>query len=155
MSAREFQNRIHVGRLSKQMNWNNGFCPRAENSFESGRIHRVSLLLYIDEYRPGSTVGDGLGCSHECIRDGDDFIPRSNAAGQKRQPECFRSTANADGVATATVGRERFFEFLDKRATGKGAAINHLANRAVELVSQRRVLRLQIKKWYSYLHKSI
>ena len=37
MSASEFQNRIHVGRLPKQVNGNDGFCSRTQDGFEPGR----------------------------------------------------------------------------------------------------------------------
>jgi hypothetical protein len=50
------------------------------------------------------------------------------------------------------VRREVGFEFFNKRPARKGAAVNYLADRAVKLASESRVMRVQIEKWYSNMH---
>src|ERR1700688_2253553 len=50
------------------------------------------------------------------------------------------------------VGREISLEFFDKWPARKGAAVNHLADRAIKLTSERRVMRVKIEKRNSNVH---
>src|SRR6266404_5166670 len=134
------------------MHWNDGLSARAKRLFKPGRIHRVGGLVNIDKHRPSSTVSNGLGSGHKCIGNGDYFVARSYAMRQERQPKRFCSTADADSVATSTIRRKIRLELFDERSAGKGAAVNHLADRAVKLRPERRVVSVKVEKWYSNMH---
>src|SRR5882724_5743600 len=134
------------------MHWNDGLSARAKRLFKRGRVHRVGGLVNIDKYRPSSTVSNGLGSGHKCIGNGDYFVARSYAMRQERQPKRFCSTADADSVPASTIRRKIRLELFDERSAGKGAAVNHLADRAVKLRPERRVVSVKVEKWYSNMH---
>src|SRR5882724_9920445 len=152
MVPRELKNWIHVGRLAEQMHWNDGLGARAKRLFKPGRVHRVGGLVNIDKHRPSSTVSNGLGSGHKCIGNGDYFVARPNAARQKREPKRFGPTADADSVPASTIRRKIRLELFDERSAGKGAAVNHLADRAVKLRPESRVVSVKVEKWYSNMH---
>ena len=134
------------------MHWNDGLSARAKRLFKPGRVHRVGGLVNIDKHRPSSTVSNGFGSGHKCIGNGDHFVARSYAVRQERQPKRFCSTADADSVPTPTIRRKIRLELFDERSAGKGAAVNHLADRAVKLRPESSVVRIKVEKWYSNMH---
>src|SRR5450631_2035914 len=54
------------------------------------------------------------------MRDGDDFIARSDAERCQDEMDCSRAGIDCDAVAGANVGREFFFESLDLGAQHEG-----------------------------------
>src|SRR5260370_3312078 len=134
------------------MHWNDGLSARAKRLFKPGRVQCVGGLVNIDEHRPSSTVSNGLGSGHKCIGNGDYFVARSYAVRQERQPKRFCSAADADSVPTPTIRRKIRLELFDERSAGKGAAVNHLADRAVKLRPESSVVRIKVEKWYSNMH---
>src|SRR5437667_4321750 len=134
------------------MHWNDGLGARAKRLFKAGRVHRVGGLVNIDKHRPSSTVSNGLGSGHKCIGNGDYFVARPNAARQKREPKRFCPTADADSVPASTIRRKIRLELFDERSAGKGAAVNHLADRALKLRPESRVVSVKVEKWYSNMH---
>jgi len=71
---------------------------------------------------------------------------------QERQPKRFCSAADADSVPTSTIRRKIRLELFDERSAGKGAAVNHFADRAVKLRPESSVVRIKVEKWYSNMH---
>src|ERR1700704_2442590 len=152
MGPRELQNWIHVRGLPKEMDWYDRLGSSCDRLLQLGQIHRVGTFVNVNKDWPRCTIGDGLRSGHECVGDGDDFIPRSNATRQKRQPERFRAAAKTNGVLRIVESGKVGFEFFNKRAPGKGAAINHLGNGAIKLVPMRRVMSVKIEKRDSNFH---
>src|SRR5947208_5311807 len=134
------------------MNRDNGFRSVANYFFEPGRVHRVSTFIYIDKDRPRSTIGDCFGSRHECVGYSYDFIAGSDAARQERQPKSFSTAADADCVLAVTIRRKLLFEFFDKRPARQGTRVNHLADDAVKLITETRVMRFQVEEWHSNVH---
>src|SRR5258708_39594643 len=79
--APEFQNRIHIRRLPKQMNRDNRFGFGGQRMLQRVRIHRVGSFIYVDEYRTRSTMSDSLGSGHERARNRDHLVSKTNTAG--------------------------------------------------------------------------
>ena len=52
--AREFEDRIHVRRLTEEMHRNDRLRLRRDGGFERGRVHRIGVLVHIDKHRPRS-----------------------------------------------------------------------------------------------------
>ena len=80
------------------MDWNNRFCSRAKDCFESSRIHCISLIVYIDENRPGSHIEHGIGGGDERQRWNKNFIARSNAERMQDQVKCCGAGPDSDRI---------------------------------------------------------
>ena len=93
-----------------------------------------------------SAIGNGLDRGEECVWNGDYFIALSNPKRQESKPKRVCAVAHTDGVLGATVGRELSFKFFHERSARKRATLDYFANGAIELIDQRGVMRLQIKK---------
>ena len=72
--------------------------------------------------------------------------PGPIAKRQKRQPECFGTTADANGIFALAEFGEIFFEFLDKTASGKGGGVDDLLDGFVYFVFDGVVLGFEIEK---------
>src|SRR4029077_16320677 len=125
------------------MDRNDGFGSRATRFFEPGRVHRVITLINIDKHRPSSTIGNRLGRGQECVRYSYDFITGTDAAGQKRKPQGFGSAANTTCVNATEKRRKLLSELFNKRAAGKSGAVNHLADDALKLPTQARMVSIK------------
>src|SRR4029453_5786920 len=132
--TRELQNRIHVRRLPEKMNRNDCFGSFREILLQFGWIHRERSFVHVDEHRPSFAIRNCLARCDEGVRDRDDFVALSNSKRQKREPKGVRAVAHADGVIRAAVGREFFFELFHERPPRKSAALDYVANSALEFV---------------------
>ena len=78
VALRNFNDRIHVSRLPKQMYWNDGFCSRGNSPFELSRIQGIRLLINIHKDGLCATKADRLSSRHERHWDGYDFVSWAN-----------------------------------------------------------------------------
>src|SRR4029077_12601865 len=144
--AREFQNRIHVRRLPEKVNRNDRFGSLRQTVLKFRWIHCERVFVHIHKHWPSFAAINCLDRGEECVRNSDYFIALSNPKRQESEPKRVCAIAHTDGVLGATVGRELFFKSFHERSARKRATLDYLANSAIELVDQGRVLRLQIKK---------
>src|SRR4029077_14230790 len=111
--------------------------------------HRISRVVNIDEHRPSSTIGDRFGGGHESIGHGNDLITGTDSCPQENEPKRFCAAADSNRMFATTISSEFPFEFFNKGTTGKCSAVNHLANRQIDLGTKWPMLSCQINKGYS------
>ncbi len=125
--GRDFENRIHVRALAKEMHRDDGLGAGRDGFFQQAGIQVVSRLINVHKNRPRPAKADRLDRGHEGAGNGDDFIVWPHAQRQQRKPEGIGSVAHADGMSRPAIGGKFLFKFGDKRAAGKSARVNHLA----------------------------
>src|SRR4029077_8282872 len=102
--------------------------------------------VHIHKHRLSSAIGNGLDRGDKCVRDSDYFIALSNPKRQESKPKRVCAVAHTDGIFRTAVSCELLFKSFHERPASKCAALDYLANGAIELVDQGGVMRLQIKK---------
>jgi hypothetical protein len=128
----DLKDRVHFGWLAKDVDWNNRFRPNGNRIHDCGWIHRVGVLIDIDEHRLGATIGDCLRSGDERVRDRDHLVAWSDTQRQKTQPKRLCAAANTNRVRTIAVSCEIRFESSDERTAGEGSGINDFPNRIDE-----------------------
>src|SRR4051812_43249319 len=78
VSTRDCQNRIHVRRVTVEMNRDNCLRSRRDCRFESGNVDVVECWLAIDENGAGAGIRHGKGRRDKCVRRQDNLITRSD-----------------------------------------------------------------------------
>src|SRR5581483_2818586 len=146
VSARKFQDRVHVGRLPKKMDRNNGFGSYCERFLQLGRVHRERVFVHIDKDRSRVAKQDGFGRGNKGVWHRDHFVALGDPQGHKRQPERVGAVAHAHGILRAAIRGEFRFELLHEWSAGKGIAGDHFMDSALEFLHQRRVMFLQVEK---------
>ena len=112
------------------------------------RIDIVGSAVDIDEYRFCSQSNDGARCSKEAIGSRNDFIARLQINRHQRNEKCVRSGRNTNAVGTPAIRRDLSFQILDFRTEDESLRFEHPIDGRTNLIFNRRVLRLQIEKWY-------
>ena len=101
-------------------------------SSSAGFIVNVSWI-HIHKYWSSFAVSNRLGGRDKCVRNRNDFVAFTNSKRQQSKPKRVSAIAHADCVGGTAECSELFFELFDERPAGKGAALDHFANSAIEL----------------------
>src|SRR5438128_5978973 len=126
------------------MDWKDGACPGCYRAFHLRYIHRISLRLNIDEHWLGTDVTDRPRGCNKCKRNGDDFVPCTNPAGDDRQVERACSRIDADTVANTAISGKLRFKCFYKRSGGKITTVQDALKCVANLVLHRRELAPEI-----------
>ena len=151
MASRNLQDRIHVGRLAKQMNRDDRLCFRTNRALQQTRIQRVSPLVNINKHRLRAAKTDRLGRGHKGHRRGYHFIPGTDPQREQTQPERVRAVAHPDRIRGTAIGREILLEFCHEGTAGERAAVNDLSDRRHQLSADRIVMGVQVYKGYLHI----
>ena len=144
MLPTELQNRIHIGRLTKEMDGDDRLRSARQCAGQRFGSHRISPFVDIDKDWFRTTVGDRFGCRHERTRHGDNLIAGANSAGQQRQPDRLRSAAQPNRVVAFAKGSESFLKIGDRGSASKNSAIDHVGDGAFEMTPERSVMGFKI-----------
>ena len=131
--AREFQNRVHVRGLPEKMNRDDRFGSLCQTLLQFRWIHRERVFVYVHKDRPSFAIRNGFGRGDKRVRNRDHFIAFTNSKRQERKPKRVGAVAHADCVGGAAKCSELFFELFHERSAGKGTALDHFVNSAIEL----------------------
>src|SRR5215471_8051863 len=146
MTAGHLHNAIHVARLPIQMDRYNGSRPRRDGGLQCIWIHQHRVFFNLNEDRPSSCKGDGLGGSDESVRYRNDLITRSNTQTTQSEIESICAVADADAGFGLTVACELSLKCLEFFATNEGAVNNCTRDRCIDIGFNREILRVQIAK---------
>src|SRR5690625_1965925 len=103
---------VHVGRLAKQVNRQNGARAFGDRCPNPVGVDIEAACIHIDKHRRGAHIGDGLGGGNKGKRRGNDLIARADAGSAQGQMQRIGSRRTAYGVAYA----QPFGQLLFKRA---------------------------------------
>src|SRR5271163_3714406 len=127
-------NRIHVGDLSIEMDWNHGSDgPAASLANEFPRlvcsalhleillkfvgVHVVCSLIDIDELRSGSSLRNRLGGRNKRVRHCDHHVAGLYVAGDEGEPQSVGTAADCNGKVCLAKSRECLFKSLHHGTT--------------------------------------
>ena len=74
------QNRVHVRRLSVEMDREDDLCPRCDPRLDACGIHREGARIDVRKHRFGAGIQNGRHVSHKGKGQRDDFIPGADPA---------------------------------------------------------------------------
>ena len=138
-----------IGHLPIEVHGQEGTRPWRNGTLDLLDIHGVRGGFDIDKNRTGPHIGDGPRRGNEGHRDRDDFISWAYPTGNQGQVQRTGSRIHPDTVAHPTVAGKRCFKSRHCRPRGKGTLLDHVLYRRVNLIADRRVLVLEIDKWYA------
>ncbi len=107
-------------------------------------VHR--LRVDVDEDRSRPAPCDRLGGRVEREGRADHLVPLADPERVEREDERVRPVRDADRVLDAEVGRRLLLEGADVRAEDEPAGVEDLGDSLLQLVQQRRVLRLDVNE---------
>ena len=103
----------HVGGLTVDADGHDCFGFVRNGGFNQSRIYVPRLLVDVDKDGLGSDERDHFRCGNPGVRDGDDFIARTNAERHERDEKGVGAARGTDAVLHTYVLGEAFFEFAD------------------------------------------
>ena len=145
MPAGNFQNPVHVGRLSVQVDGYDRPGPRSDGSLQQARIQRVRSRVDIHEHRGGARIMDRGYRGHEGERRGDDLMAWPDARGQQRQVQSAGPRVHSDRLTPTRTGGELLFEGRHFLAQNELAALQNVRDGPIDFRLDAVVLRLQVQ----------
>ena len=109
------------------------------------------MRLDVDKNRLGSQPGDAAGGGEEGECWTNDFVVGLDADRHEHNQQCIGAAGDSDGMFGSTVFRQAFFKPRDRRAQNQCLSVANFINRPPDFLSNRRILRLQIKQFNLHL----
>ncbi len=99
------------------------------------------MLVYVDENRGGTCLGDGFGSGDEGVGDCDDFVTRPYAGGHEGKAQGIGAGIDADAVLGVTKRGKLFFKACHIRAADKHTVFHGFGDQRHYFVFDLPVLR--------------
>ena len=144
VASGDLQDRIHVRRLSVEMDGNHRHRPGRDRRLELRRIQRKGNGIDIHEDRCSADVADRGGRRDEGERHCDDLVAGAHPRGEKRQVKRAGSRVHRDAVRRAAVVRELRLEALDLAPEHVGGVRQNAGHGLLDLSLDFPVLRSKI-----------
>ena len=139
-TRRKFQDRIHVGGLSVEVDWHNGSDgPAAAAADELARlvgcallfqilpqlfrIQVVGALVDVDELRKCSRLRNGFGGGDEGVRYGHDNVAGRHATRHDGEAQGIGAAADGDRMARTAERGKRLLEFFHHRTADETGGV--------------------------------
>src|SRR5271157_211141 len=140
-SFSQFSNPIHVGRLSAEVNGHHRrnypagatrnrpssklvlVALRLQVLAEFFRVHIVGALIYVDELRLCTSLGNSFGGSDESVWHGEYAIARADPCGHKGETRRICPAAHTDAIVHLAELRKRVFKILYRLASYEGSGV--------------------------------
>ena len=140
--------RPHVGGLAVQMDRDDRPRLRRDGAFESCRVEVQGFGLDVDEDGRGAGAPDGAGGREERVRRGDDLVARPDSQGHQGQEQGVGARGAPDGEGGLAVAGGLRLELRDLGAEDEVLALDDAPDRAIDLVADAQVLRLEVEGRY-------
>ena len=101
--ARDLQQRLHVDRLSVQVDRDDRFRTRRERAVQAPGGHVERHRIDVGQHRRGANARDAAGGGEERIGRGDDFVARTDAERHQRGEDRVGAGRYADRVGHAEL----------------------------------------------------
>ncbi len=135
---------VHGGRLTVEVDRQNGFCALGDRRLDRDRIQVVRERVDIGEDRGGAGHGDRLSAGDEGEWGRDHLIARTDTQGAQHQLDRRRAGADSYGISRLAVGRKRLLECSHLRPQDEAGVVDHPGDGRVDLRLQGLVLRFQV-----------
>ena len=145
MPPRYFHNRIHVGRLTIEVNGQDRLGAWRNCRFNRSGIHRERARINIYQHRSRSGVDDCGDASYKCEWYRDDFVARTDSGREQREMQSACSGVQGNALRSAAVGCKFLFESRHFRAEHKLATVQHARNRGINLRLDALILCFQVE----------
>ena len=140
----DLRERPHRGRVAEQVHRHDRARARRDRGLHGGGIEVERLVLDVGEHGHRTDRGDRLGRCVERERRADDLIAGLDAQRAQRDQQRVRAVADADPVRHAQMLGERALDLGDPRAEDEAARLDHLGDRAGDLLAHLGVLRMRV-----------
>ena len=144
VAAGQRQQRVQVGRLTEQMDRDDGLRARGDRVRRLVDVDRAGQRVDVNEHRCGAGVPDGRHRGDKGEGHSDHLVARPDTGGQQSQVEGTRARVDRDTMVGTAIGRELLFEGGHVRPESEPAAGEDVQDGGVDLVLDRGVLGLQI-----------
>src|SRR6266852_3712861 len=146
VSLRHREQRVHVGRLAVEVDRKDRFGARGDRRLDPRRVYGEGGWINVDEDGSGTRVPDRGDGGHEGVRDGDDFVARSDAGCQHRKMQRAGATVEGNAMHGAAVSGELALEGSDLVAEYELRALQDTLDRRIDLLLDAVVLRLEVEE---------
>ena len=138
------QDRIHVARLSEEVNDDDGLRLSRHGLLDECRIDVVRVRTYIDKHRRGAQQGDHLGGGDVGKGGHNDLVARLHAKGTKGQLEGVGTVGAGDDVRCADILLQFAGEGVHLRATDEAARSHDVRRGLIDFGFQAGVTPLEV-----------
>jgi len=138
----EFQQRIHVGHLTIQVNRQHHFRPRRNHGRNLIDAQVVSERIDIDKNRPGAEARDRTGSRKEAEGSGDDLVTGADIECHQRQQQSVGTGSTTDRVARLAISSDFAFQGGDLGPHDEVLRLENTIDGLAHVVAYRGILRL-------------
>src|SRR5262249_14619575 len=147
MGPGQSQERIHVSSLAVQVDRNNRFRFRRDQTRDVGWINVVRVSLNVSEDRHCSQQADRVSGRNKAERGNNYLVTRADSARLQAQDQRIGSGSDAHGVLRAAVFGNLLLQGFYFRAQDEVLVFEHRVNSGLDLFLNGGILRLEIKDW--------
>src|SRR6266487_1788356 len=141
---------IHIRRLSVKMDWNNADRSRCDLSLDIGGVDRESFLICVAEYNLPVGLCDCLGRGNPGMCRGDDFVAGLYTKSPEGNVNRVRPVCAGDTMLHTKSSCPCLLKSIHMSPANVSRLCNDLGNRAVDLLFDRQVLRVQVNEGDSH-----
>src|SRR6266849_8066866 len=134
VSARQLQDRVHVGRLTIEMDWDDCFRLRCDLCLNLADIDVVGLRIDVAKNDLRAGRGDCFRRCNEAVRRCNYLIAYPNAKTLERDEQGIGPVAYTDTMFDLTKPSKSLFESPDIGASNKGGCGNDLLNGCIDFI---------------------
>ena len=125
----DLRDRVEVGGMPIEMNWNHRAGPRGDRLFQGRRVEREGGLVDFAEANPRSQASHHFRGGDEGVRRKNDLISRGDPGDEQGQVEAGGAGGDPEGVRDAEVAGELRLEGVHLWAADECGRLHRLAHR--------------------------
>src|SRR5438552_1509422 len=142
------ENRIHVRRLTAEMNRNDSLCAWCNALLDAAGTDREIILFGITKHHVPARLRHRLGARNPGMRASDHFVSSFHTKRTECDVDRVGSVAARDAVFDSEKLAVSLLEFFNVAATDESRFANDRSYRGIHLFADCEILRVQINEFH-------